>query len=476
MPKRLLLALFLLTCACSSSAQQSKTPRPDTSGIDGAALYQRYCAGCHGSEHQGASASSLADNTWKYGAAAADFFRNTKRGIIQEGMPAFGGGLSDAEIWAIAEYVEQVEPAREAPPETRQLDNLRTLDYVVGVEVWVDGVDQPWGMTFVSPTRALFTEKAGRLRVVENGRLLREPVADTPRVDSGGQGGLLDVAVDASHHENGWVYLAYSHAAGSRAMTRIVRGKIADNRWTGEEVLWEARGDHYVRGGRHFGSRIVFGPDDGMLYFAVGDRGQRHDAQRLDRPNGKIHRIAPDGSIPPDNPFVGQDDVYESIWSYGHRNPQGLDFHPATGDLWSVEHGPRGGDELNKIEKAVNYGWPVITYGIEYSGGLITSVREKEGYAQPNWYWRPSPAPCGMAFYSGELFPYWKGRAMVAQLRDEDVRLMDIYEDRVLHEEILLDGLARTRDVQIGPGGEIYVLQEQPGRILRLVPIREEPI
>ena len=256
-------------------------------------------------------------------------------------------------------------------------------------------------------------------------------------------------------------------------MTRIVRGHIKENAWVDEQVVYEAPPQSYRTTRHHYGCRIVFDPQ-GYLYFGIGERGIDADAQDLGRPNGKIHRIHRDGTIPKDNPFVGRQGTLASIFSYGHRNPQGLAVHPQTGRVWETEHGPMGGDELNLITPGLNYGWPEVTYGLNYNGAVISKFRRKPGMEVPNLYWVPSPALCGLDFYRGKLFPEWNNRLLVGALRYEQVELLDIEQNRVIHQETILKNAGRVRDVACGPDGAIYVVLNRPDIILRLTPSGEK--
>lgn len=459
----------------SAIAQESDT---------GQNLYHSLCSSCHGTDLRGGLGPNLIDEEWLYGNDRDDLFRVIRDGTSGRNMPAFGNALSDGEIEEIANFILSVQENPERAAVTTA-DTFQTLDYAVNVEVFADSLEIPWAIDFLDPQTALITERPGRLRVVQNGRLLAEPVKDTPEVLVGNhewnQGGLLDVTVDPNYRENGWIYLAYSHAqpdfAGRDtipAMTRIVRGRIHENQWTDEQVLFEASPDRYSTTFWHYGGRIVFDPE-GYLYFSVGDRGAKEQAQDLSRSNGKIHRINPDGSIPEDNPFVEVPNALPSIFSYGHRNPQGLAVHPATGEVWAVEHGPRGGDELNHIKGGRNYGWPVISYGINYDGTILTPHRRRTGLEQPARYWRPSIAVSGLAFYKGGLFNLWRNKLLIGALAYEEVRLADIEGDRVMHEEVLLKDNGRVREAATGPDGALYIVLNEPGRVIRVIP-REESI
>lgn len=368
-------------------------------------------------------------------------------------------------------------PVESAPDVELAADSLSTLDYQVNVEVFVEGLETPWAIDFIDEQTVLITERPGRLRIVQNGTLRGEPVQGTPEVLNEGQGGMLDVAVDPAYAENGWIYLAYSHeiddpeAERSGAMTRIVRGRLEGNTWTDQQVIFEAPAETYLPTRHHYGSRIVF-DGDGYLFFSIGDRGMGDHAQDLTRPNGKIHRVYPDGSIPEDNPFVAVEGALPSIYSYGHRNPQGIAVHPVTGDIWAVEHGPLGGDELNHVFPGRNYGWPVISYGINYNGTVMTEHRRRLGMEQPVTYWRPSIAVSGLSFYDGDAFPLWHLHMVVSALNYQDVRLLDVDSDRVMHQEVILKDAGRVREAVTGPDGAIYVVLNNPDQVVRLTPRR----
>lgn len=444
---------------------------------EGQRLYGQYCGQCHGAQLQGGSAKGFISGKWNHG--NGNQFRNIKHGIPQEGMPAFENVLTDDQIRAVVNYIRDEE--KKAQPEPLPLpDQILSQDYEIAVDIFVEGLQIPWSIDFIDQNQALITERPGHLRLVKNGKLQAEPISGTPKVLHSGQGGLLDVAIDPNYAQNGWVYLSYSHSfrdatEGERrppAMTRIVRGRIKNNAWVDQQVLFEAPQETYRSSGSHFGSRIVFDPQ-GYLYFSIGDRGAQNQAQDLTRPNGKIHRIYPDGKIPTDNPFYNQEGAIKTIYSYGHRNPQGLAVHPVTGRVWDTEHGPMGGDEVNLIGKGKNYGWPVITYGLNYNGTIVTDIVRKEGMEQPNYYWKPSIAACGLDFYRGDLFPKWKNQLLAGGLRYEVVSLLNVEADRIMHDEAIVRNLGRVRDVTTGPDGAIYVVLNSPGTIIKLTPIAQ---
>jgi glucose/arabinose dehydrogenase len=459
----------LLVFASLTEAQSRKSPRRDV-----AEVYASLCANCHGPKLEGGLGSSLVDDTWKSGADDESIARTIREGQAATGMPAFSAVLSPQDIRALVIYIRE-QGARKrsegtvyAKPEAHKV--VRGERHAFKLETVVDGVDTPWSVAFLPDGRMLVTEKSGRLRVVEKGRLLPEPIGGTPEVWSRGQGGLLDVAVHPHYARNGWIYLSYSDpGADGSAMTVVVRGRLREGRFVEQQTLFRAPPELYRTGGVHFGSRFVF-DGKGHLFFSIWERGHKEDAQDLSRPNGKVHRINEDGSIPKDNPFVGRPGALPSIWSYGNRNPQGLARHPVTGELWESEHGPRGGDELNRIEPGRNYGWPVITYGMNYDGTPMTDRTAQEGMEQPVVHWTPSIAVSAVDFYTGSRFPRWKNDLLVGALAEEELRRVRLAGGKVVHQEVLFKGVGRVRDVVSGPDGFIYVAFNGPDRIARLVP------
>lgn len=341
------------------------------------------------------------------------------------------------------------------------------------VETVAEGLGLPWGMTFLPDGRMLVTEKEGPIKVVSPDGTVSAPLTGTPEVCFCGQGGMLDVELHPNFENNRWVYLTYSDPVqqGDRQIsnTMLVRAKLSADATalTDMETLFKADEATYTRRPHHFGSRIVF-DDEGFVYFTIGDRGQQDQAQDLSLPNGKTHRLHDDGRIPADNPFVNQAGALPSIWTYGNRNAQGMAIHP-DGSIWTNEHGPRGGDELNLMRSGVNYGWPVITYGINYNGTPITDIVEKEGMEQPVHYWLPSIAVSGMAFYDGDAFSEWYGDALVVSLAYMELQRLDMHEGKVTHVEVVHNPGARIRDIEVGPDGNVYLALESD-KIVRLVP------
>ncbi len=342
---------------------------------------------------------------------------------------------------------------------------------VVRVDTVARGLERPWALAFLPDGRILVTERPGRLRLVARDGALSAPIAGVPEVQARGQGGLLDVALDPQFAQNRLVYLSYSEpAADGTAGTSVARGRLGEGRLEDVQVIY--RQTPKKRGAGHFGSRLVF-TRDGKLFVTQGDRqAYRDEAQDLGGLLGKVSRINPDGSVPQDNPFVGRQGARPEIWSYGHRNLQGAALHPETGELWTIEHGPRGGDELNRPEKGRNYGWPVITYGIEYSGGRIGDA-VGEGMEQPVYYWDPVIAPSGMIFYTGDVYPGWKGSVLVGSMTPGGLVRLTLRGNKVASEERHFLGQMRVRDVQQGPDGHVYLVTDAvDGVLLKVLPTR----
>jgi glucose/arabinose dehydrogenase len=344
------------------------------------------------------------------------------------------------------------------------------------VETAVAGLSYPWGLAFLPDRRLLVTEKPGRMRIAAPDGKLSSAIAGVPKVFARSQGGLHDVVLDRNYAQNHTIYFCYAEPADGGGRTALARARLVDEgepRLDAVTVIFRQEGP--LSSGNHFGCRIVPMADD-TLFLTMGDHfTSRDEAQNLANHIGKIVRIRPDGSVPPDNPFVNRRNAKPEIWSYGHRNSQGAAVHPATGRLWMHEHGPRGGDEINIPEAGKNYGWPVIGYGVDYSGATIHEGTHKPGMEQPIKYWVPSIAPSGMAFYTGDLIPAWRGSLFVGALAAQTLVRLSLDGDKVTGEERLLQDLrARIRDVRMGPDGALWLLTDgSAGRVLRVVPARQ---
>jgi glucose/arabinose dehydrogenase len=341
-----------------------------------------------------------------------------------------------------------------------------------------EGLERPWSIGFLPDGDILVTEKAGRLRIIRDGRLLPTPVEGVPPVFAVGQGGLLDVVPHPDFATNRLVYLSYSKPQGGQeSTTAVIRGRLENDRLTNVEEIFVAE----TQGRGHYGSRLVF-DGQGHLFVSVGERmaapnlGEAHPAQDFSNHHGTINRLFEDGRVPPDNPFVGQPDVRPEIWSKGHRNPQSLAIHPVTGELWEAEHGPQGGDEINLIEPGLNYGWPVVGYGVNYgSGSRIHEGTMRDGMQSPVHVWVPSIATSGMTIYNGDAFPQWKGSFFVGGMAGEQLARVEIRDGESYLEETLLKGIGRVRDVREGPDGFIYLAIDGQGQQLTPI-VRLEPV
>lgn len=348
--------------------------------------------------------------------------------------------------------------------------NYRSEHHTFTLETVATGLRHPWSIAFLPDNEILISERSGILRRMVDGRLLSDPVSGLPDITASGQGGLLDLALHPDFAVNRWLYFSYSHGNAQGLTTRVARGRYESGELTNVEIVFEAL--PRLQGGRHFGSRLTFDPQ-GYLYVTVGDRGQETRAQQLDSHMGTTVRLHDDGRVPQNNPFVGQAGARPEIFTYGNRNGQGLFTHPLTGDIWQNEHGPRGGDEINIIRAGLNYGWPKVTYGINYNGTPITDLTEAEGIEPPLLHWTPSIAPADMTYYNGTVFPEWQGDIFVGALVGQKVqRLRFAGTELVEQEDLLTQFNARIRDIQTGPDGTLWLITDEPnGRLIRLMPI-----
>ncbi len=354
------------------------------------------------------------------------------------------------------------------PDEVGEIHQSEELTFQI--QTVISGLNIAWGMAFLPDGTMLITERDGTLRLVKEGRLVSDPVGGVPEVYARGQGGLLDIVLHPDYEENGWIYMSYSKPGSGGGNTAIMRAQFDADSHSLTNVEDVYVGQPFTTARHHFGSRIVFDPE-GYMYFSIGDRGAMNTAQDISNSHGNLFRLHDDGSVPQDNPFVGRDGLDE-IYAYGLRNIQGMAVHPETGVVWSNLHGPRGGDELNVHNKpGANYGWPEITYGINYNGTIITEHTEKEGMEQPVMHWTPSIAPSGMTFVTSDKYPGWQGDALNGALAFQLISRIVLDGEEYVHEERILEGIGRIRDVREAPDGYIYFSNESNGTISRILPV-----
>ncbi|MDI9857744.1 PQQ-dependent sugar dehydrogenase [Flectobacillus roseus] len=443
-------------------------------------LYKNYCAGCHGTELQGSSAPALIRTSWKHGGDKASLIKTITQGIPTTEMIKWENTLNAREIESVADFIIN---AQQKPKKEKQYEEsfiVETHLYKLKIERLVTkGLSTPWGIEFVDNHTALISEKSGELTWMKNGKLSDSSVKNTPPTYAQSiLGGYMDIALDQDYAKNGWVYLALSHNsensldAKAAGMTKIVRGKIRENQWLEEQTLFQVHDSLQVKGGTRWGSRLAL-DKKGHLFFTIGDMNRGEDSQILTRPSGKVFRINTDGSIPKDNPFSGNRQFIQSIYAWGNRNAQGITIHPKTNVIYATEHGPKGGDELNIIKNGANYGWPLVTYGVDYSGKIISDKSEKEGIEKPLTQWTPSIAVSAIDFAFSAKFPKWKGNLIVGSLAFQELRRLVIDGDQVLEQEILLKGYGRIRDVKFAPDGSLYLLMNAPDQVLKITPMDE---
>lgn len=455
--------LFSFIKPVNSSLQGQKKKAPEN--------YQLYCAGCHG----GNLDHFVNRKEWKYGSTPANIESIIAKGALDVGMPGFEATISHDEIRALGEYILAESKQRSIDQVASSFNVNKTFgtDIRFKLETLVTDLEIPWGIEFLPHDELLIAERNGNLSVFSKEKGLVK-IEGLPEVSVGGQGGLMDLKLHPKHKENGWIYISYSYADETNKELRntaIIRAKLANNKLQNVETIY--KGSPAVKAHYHFGCRMEF-DKQGYLYFSIGDRGNRDVfPQKLDNSNGKIHRLHDDGRIPKDNPFVGTEGAVGSIYSYGHRNPQGVAMHPVTGAIWTHEHGPRGGDEINIIKPGLNYGWPVISFGINYNGSTFTNDTAKAGMEQPLTYYVPSIAPCGMAFVTSNKYGDWQNSLLMGSLRFKYLERCIIKNNKVVEHERLLEGIGRVREVKMSPDGYIYIGVENPGRIIKLVPVTE---
>ncbi|HWB84209.1 MAG TPA: PQQ-dependent sugar dehydrogenase [Bryobacteraceae bacterium] len=501
--------------AQSASALPQQQPAPGRQGAGRAgrggmrasqALFDAQCSGCHGgTDGTLGRAPNLFDAKWLARVSDGNIEKIIRNGIPNSEMSGFlTSQLSDQQIFELTAFLRtqsvNIAPKVEfvADPDGKVIASEKQK---FRIEVLTRDLETPWGMTFLPDRRLLLTERGGHIRIYDKGKL-SAPVKGTPVPHVQQDGGYLDITAHPRYARNGWIYLAYSEdlpgatppapTAGSNdgsgrrpqvpSNTVIVRGKInAQNEWTDQQLIFRSPARLYTSRGEHYGCRFIW-DRQGHLFFTLGERGVMQNAQDLmDNPLGKIHRINDDGSVPKDNPFVNREGADKTIWSYGHRNPEGLAWDPVTGKLWESEHGPTGGDEINVIQPGHNYGWGVISDGIQPG---ITE-RSHEGMEQPIVYYTPSIAPAGISFYTGDKYPGWKNTSLfVGGLRGQQLRRLEISGDKVIHQEVVFAQYGRVRNIVQGPDGYFYielqnptgvngisVAASTPGMLIRLIPL-----
>ncbi|MEP1445196.1 MAG: PQQ-dependent sugar dehydrogenase [Paraglaciecola sp.] len=434
-------------------------------------LYQNNCKSCHGITLAGGMADSLLNETWLKDGSPESLAHYIRNGVASRGMPAWKETLSEEQIRALVIYISEQrhEKKRVAAPTNSQAASITALGHTFKIDTLHIAESILWAVEYLPDNTMLVTQRDGALlHVSEQGKLLSK-IEGLPDIWHHVQGGLLDITLHPDYASNGWIYIAYASSNdGKTGITKIARGKIKDNTWSDHEDIFEASQTAHTDSGRHFGARIVF--HDGYVYFAIGERGNRPSAQDLSLPNGKIFRLHYNGQVPHDNPFIKLKGALPGIWSFGHRNPQGLAIEPNSDRLWESEHGPRGGDEINLIKKGANYGWPIITYGMNYDGTPITHITEREGMEQPKHYWVPSIAVAGIAFYDGKMFTNWQGKMLAGGMGIQELQLINTAGDSVTNTELILSDRGRIRDVSVAPDGAIILVVtiDGKGHILRL--------
>ncbi len=448
----IVILIFVGAIACNLS-------RGVTVSSDVQAIYDENCAGCHGTQLQHFKRLK------SYEKSAKVLTNMIKVGEENLGMPAYRQTFSDSQITELVSYIKDFDYSKNHQTSTSANPNY-------DIEVVVDGLEIPWSFEFLPNDDMLIAERNGTLSYFSktDGKTT---ITGLPAIRVQGQGGLLDLKLHPDYASNGWIYISYSYPDANnsdKGNTAIIRAKLNQSKalYDIEEIY---KGTPTTSTAHHYGNRMVFDAQN-RLYFSNGDRGNRDVfPQSLDNTNGKIHRLNDDGSVPQDNPFANDAAAVGSIYSYGHRNPQGLAFHPTTGQLWEHEHGPKGGDEINIIEPGKNYGWPIISYGVNYSGTKFTDLTEKEGMEQPVHYYKPSIAPCGMTFLDSDIYPEWKNNLFIGSLRFEYLERIVLNDNQVVYQEKLLEELkSRVRDVRVGNDGYLYVAVENPGRIIKILP------
>ena len=344
---------------------------------------------------------------------------------------------------------------------------ITSENFTYSIDTITDNLQKPWVRTGLPNNELLVTERSGEIRVIRDNQLLDQKISGVPEVYAKGQGGLFEVKLHPDYESNGWLYVSYAAVGDGGGNTAIMRARLDGFNLVDKEIIFQAL--PFRSGGNHFGGHMEF-DEEGYLFLSTGERGSRNNAQTLSNQSGKIIRIKDDGSIPSDNPFVNDNNASPEIFTYGNRNPQGMVVHPVTGEIWTHEHGPMGGDEINIIRPGLNFGWPEVTYGKNYDGTTITDVTSRDDVAHPQHYWVPSIAPCGMEFVTSDRYPAWSGNLLVGSLKFRYVARLELDGEKVVSEEKMIENLGRIRSIEQGPDGLIYISMESPGMVVRLMP------
>jgi aldose sugar dehydrogenase len=437
----------------------------DSSMVHAARLYANFCASCHWDDM-----SWFKTRKWKYGSREEDIYKSIETGYSDFGMLGYADTLTTDEMTSLSKLIYLTLGLKEENKFRPEEGVYVTEDVKIKPDTIIKDLKIPWGMAFLPDGDMLVTEREGKLLRYRNGVLVAE-IQGLPEIHADGQGGLMDIRLHPKYKSNGWLYFSYTGRpvqGEDKWNTSVMRARLKDNKLVDKQLLFA--GTPALTANYHFGCRLTF-DKRGHLFFGVGERGTMKKVSDLSNDWGKIHRMNDDGSIPKDNPYVNTPDARPSIWSYGHRNPQGLVISPFDDSLWESEHGPKGGDELNRIEPGKNYGWPYITFGINYNGKIISPDTAMAGMEQPVKYWVPSFAPCGMTFVSGKRYNNWEGDILMGSLRFHNMVRVKIRDGKVIHQEVLLNNIGRMRDIEESPDGYIYVSLEAPGMIIKLVPV-----
>ncbi len=455
-----LLVLFAVVFACASNKKNEVILTKQNPNVN----YENYCASCHG-----ANLESFRMRQYKHGDTKEAIAMVIKNGLENGGMPAYATTFSSKEIDELSSYIKAVakEPLKESENKTVFSSELVSLK----IDTITMEVNVPWAMEFFEDNSMLITDRDGDFyHRYNDGRMVK--IKNTPQVHNKGQGGLMDVLIHPKYIDNNYIYLSYAkdvkEDGKDKSTTAVVRAKLKDDVLTEVTEIFEAK--PYFETNHHYGSRILM-DKNGYLFISVGERGKENiNPQDLKSQCGKLHRLNDDGSIPKDNPYINTE-FAASVYSYGHRNPQGMDFHPTTGAIWENEHGPKGGDEINIIAPKANYGWPLTTFGINYNGTKITDNTTLPGITDPIHFWVPSIGPSDGTFITSDMYGKWKGDYMVSSLSFGFLNRCIVQENKVTRNEKLLEGIGRMRSVKQGHDGFIYVGLENPGRIFRVRPL-----